>query len=266
MTRRMHITPAIGAAPLTLILGIATPIGFADDHEKPFAEAHIFFELNHTDGDLGIHAKIDGDPWNKLAIEDPRERRILFIKNKGRLGRQGLTEIFFESAEPAFDELTPDEFFRRFPEGEYEIEGVTLDGNELESEVEVSHVMPAPAQIYVNGISAAEGCDTPLEVPDADDDVEISWDPVTMSHPDLDGGGAAVQPPVPVTTHNYEVVVEIEDTPWKTTTILPPGAYSYEIPDEILELSDEVKFEVLVREDNYNQTAVESCFVIVEDE
>ena len=60
-------------------------------------------------------------------------------------GGQGLTEIFFESAEPPFDELAPQDFFRRFPEGVYDIEGVTLDGAELESEVRLSYIIPAAA-------------------------------------------------------------------------------------------------------------------------
>ena len=73
------------------------------------------------------------------------------LKFRGACGRQGLTEIFFESAEPTFDELSPEEFFRRFPEGDYEIEGITLEGEELESEVELTHVMPAPPEPTVNG-------------------------------------------------------------------------------------------------------------------
>ena len=42
---------------------------------------------------------------------------ILLLRASGRLARQGLTELFFESAEPPFDELPPTGFFRRFPEG-----------------------------------------------------------------------------------------------------------------------------------------------------
>ena len=80
----------------------------------PYDEANLFFELNNTDGDLGIHALIDGEAWKKLKIEDPRGRKMLDIRVKGRLKRQGLTEIFFESAEPTFDELDPQDFFRRF--------------------------------------------------------------------------------------------------------------------------------------------------------
>ncbi|GAG89896.1 unnamed protein product, partial [marine sediment metagenome] len=97
----------------------AAPISWSDydddEDEIAFSEAEIFFELNNTDGDLGVHALIDGDPWDHMEIEDPKERRMLNVRVSGRLRRQGLTEIFFESAEPTFDELTPKRFFRRFP-------------------------------------------------------------------------------------------------------------------------------------------------------
>ena len=45
-----------------------------------------------------------------------------------------------------------------------------------------------------------------------------------------------------------------------SNVILPPTTTSFEVPQEILALGDEVKFEVLVREASYNQTGVESCF------
>ena len=73
--------------------------------EIPFDVVNIFFELNNTDGDLGIHALIDGEPWRKIIMTDPNDRRMLVIRNRGRLAKQGLTELFFESAEPQFAEL-----------------------------------------------------------------------------------------------------------------------------------------------------------------
>ena len=249
---------------------------WADDNgedEIEFAEAYLFFELNNTDGDLGIHALIDGDAWKRLEIEDPNERRMLKVNVKGRLRKQGLTEFFFESAEPTFDELSPERFFRRFPEGEYEIEGISLEGDELESEVELTHVMPAPPVAYfmmknedgdIVPVPAAENCDAD-DLPEFEkgQTVVIYWDLVTGSHPDLGKDGD-------IEVHNYEVVVEIDDTPWKTSIILAPDATSFQVPSEILDLAEfeegeaEVKFEVLVRAESYNQTAVESCFVIVE--
>jgi hypothetical protein len=228
-----------------------------DDNEIPYAVADIYAELNHTDGDLGFHALIDGEPWKSLTIEDTRERRILSIRNRGRLRHQGLTELFFESAEPPFDELTPREFFKRFPEGTYEVEGRTLDNAELESEVEFSHLMPAPASdIYISGVPAAENCDVE-ELPEVTSPVTISWAPVTHSHPDMGRSGEAVE------VVKYQLVVEIEEpTPSVMSIDLPPDVTSIQIPTEITDLGEEFKFEILVKEESGNQTAVESCFEI----
>jgi hypothetical protein len=57
--------------------------------------AESFFEPNNTDGDLGIHSSIDGEPWTRLAIEGPNGREILDITLRSRLKRQGLTQLFF---------------------------------------------------------------------------------------------------------------------------------------------------------------------------
>jgi len=230
-----------------------------DDEELEFDEAFIFFELNNTDGDLGIHAKIDGDEWKKLKIEDSKGRSMLKIKVKGRLKKQGLTELFFESAEPIFDDLDPVDFFKRFPEGTYEIEAKTLEGEELESEVEVSHIMPAPpGGVNVNGMPAdvvGEECDnsaTSVSLP-----IIIDWEPVTMSHPDI---GTPEGGPVAVTIDSYEVVVEIdEDTP-VLSIVLPSHITEIAIPDAFITLTTEWKFEILAKLENGNATAVESCF------
>lgn len=36
-----------------------------------FEDAEIFIELNDTDGDLGLHASIDGGPWASLEVQAP---------------------------------------------------------------------------------------------------------------------------------------------------------------------------------------------------
>jgi hypothetical protein len=94
--------------------------------------------------------------------------------------------------------------------------------------------------------------------------VVIAWPAVTMSHPDL-----GVDPQVRVTIHNYEVVVEVEtDDEFASvfSVILPPDAREFTIPEEFISLGDEFKYEVLAREESFNQTAVESCFVLeIED-
>jgi len=263
--------PLCFLALLALVFSSATPMIWAHDDEIPFDEAHLFFELNNTDGDLGIHALIDGDAWKKLKIEDPNERNILTVKVGGRLKRQGLTEIFFESAEPTFDELSPSRFFRRFPAGIYEIEGKTLEGEELESEVLLTHVMPAPPEPTVNGLPMATVCDEDdpgFDITETTAPVTIAWPAVMTSHPDPNGGGAGVQPPVDVVIHNYEVVLEVEleingeEFTSVMHVVLPPGETSLTVPAEFIAQGDEFKYEVLAREESFNQTAVESCFIV----
>ncbi len=249
----------LGGLAVVALAAMSPPAlaGGDDDEEIPFSEAFIFFELNNTDGDLGIHAKIDGDAWKRLRIErDDNDRKLLDIRVRSKLRQQGLTELFFESAEPPFDELDPEVFFARFPEGQYDVEGITLDGEELESEMEITHLLPAPPEPSVNGQAAAEDCDAVLPVVDGDNDVVITWPAVTMSHPEL---GRTNEP---IEVLNYEIVAEIDETPFKVSAILPPDANSFVIPAEIIALGDEIKFEVLVRESSYNQTAVESCFEV----
>lgn len=230
----------------------------APAQEIPFSEARIFFELNDTDGDLGVHASIDGMPWKSLAIEDPYERRILSVTPSGRLRLQGMTQLFFESAEPSFDELDPADFFARFPEGWYEIEGITLEGEEMESRTRISHVLPAPPEnMRVNGIPAAEDCDAP-NLPLVRPPVTITWDPVTESHPELGKPGS-------VKVDRYQVFAEQRTpNPLKYNLDLPANQTRYKIAPELIAVGDaQYKFEVQVRATNGNQTALESCFNVL---
>jgi hypothetical protein len=181
---------------------------------------------------------------------------MLDVLVRGRLRRQGLTEIFFESAEPPFDELAPREFFKRFPEGVYDIGGITLDGQELDSEVRLSHVLAAPpANIRVASIPAAKNCDVePL--PSVSRPVTIDWDPVTRSHPRIGKSG-------PVTVDHYELIVEREEPKLLIFSVmLPPERTQFTVPAGFISLGDSFKFEIVVRATNGNQTAVESCFEV----
>jgi hypothetical protein len=264
---------AIGA--MTSVLILATSPALASNHryflgheeeqdeEIPYDEAKIFFELNDTDGDLGIHALIDGDAWRKLNIEDPYERSMMTVWVQGRLRRQGVTEIFFESAEPTFDELKPEAFFRRFPAGIYEVEGRTLDGEELESEALLTHVLPAPpGDVTINSQPARpeDGSDCEEdELPELSLPVVIEWNAVTDSHPDLGEAGD-------VEVIRYRAVAEAENEEEQVfvseVDVQPDeeiDRYSVTFSDEFFVDESEVKFEILVREETFNQTAVESC-------
>jgi hypothetical protein len=246
MTRR-NCPPAI--LIVLLLFGALLPL--AAQPPQRFSEAQLYLELNDTDGDLGIHASIDGGPWTHLEIEGPGERRLLDIISRGRMRAQGLTQLFFESAEPPFDELSPADFFARFPEGRYEIEGRAQDGSTVESTAVLSHVLAAPPEnIRLSGTLAAESCDSePL--PTVGAPVLIRWDPVTRSHPEIGRSGK-------IMLSRYQLFVEGEDV--NLSLDLPPTVTQFEIPAGVTDLGTEFKFEIIVRTDAGNNTAIESCF------
>ena len=252
MTTNKKIMTVLASA---LLVGIAPAVS-AGGGELPFGEAELFFELNDTDGDLGLHALIDGDPWKLLEIEGPSENTLLSVLPEGSLGRHGMTELAFESAEPPFDELPPAAFFRRFPAGLYEVSGITVEGKELESTVKLSHVMPAPVDnIRVSGKAAAEDCDAAL--PRVGKPVIIDWDPVKTSHPDIGKPGV-------VHIQKYQVFVELETFPYSKFSLeLPPHITRFAVPKELLRLGRDLEFEIIARATNHNQTAIESCFILL---
>jgi hypothetical protein len=240
-----------------------------DEEELEFEEAGLFFELNHTDGDLGLQGFVDGEAWKRLEIAGPESRNeaveepvLMSIWLRNALRRQGLTEFSFESEEPGFDELTPAQFFRRFPQGLYEIEGITLEGDEVEAEIRLSHVMAGPpSTITVNGQPQAPNCDSD-ELPEVSGPVTIDWSPVTLSHPTIG------TPNVAVRVQEYLFVGEIErDTVPEEITlevVLPRNVTQFTLPTEFTRLSPdgEVKYEIITKLRNGNLTAVESCFEI----
>ncbi len=295
---------AIAVAALT-----APTLAAADHDEIDLDEAQLYFELNDTDGDLGIHGKADGEAWKRMKIEAPNERNMLDIRVTSRLRRQGLTELFFESAEPTFDELDPEVFFRRFPEGVYEWEGYTLDYLELEGEVFLSHIIPeAPVVVSVGGEDENPGFELDEgelskvcweEVGSLGEDIVIQWEHVDESHYDK-WSNPANEPlenevKIPLGASGeiedviyYEFVAEIDDTDYKSSSIIAPAAgefNSWTIPAEFIALAEpdedgirEIKFEIIVRvesgegEDDDgelvdsrpgNQSAVEDCFEIL---
>lgn len=217
------------------------------------SEAELFLELNDTDGDLGIHASIDGGPYTRLELDDPSDRTLLTVTAAGRLARQGLTQLFLESAEPSFDELAPAEFFRRFPEGSYEIEATSAAGEEFGARVRLSHVLAAPVDgVTVAGVPAAEDCDDP-NLPVVSEPVLIDWQPVTRSHPELGRSGR-------VQIVRYQFFVERPGA--KLAVDLPPDVTEFLVPPDVLALGDAFKFEIIARTSTGNNTAIENCFLL----
>ena len=88
---------------------------------------------------------------------------------KGNLGSLGLTELFFESNEPSFDEQSLEGFLEPFPEGTGFFSGRTVDGERLDGSAVFTHAIPAGPVL----VSPAEG---PVQDPAH---VVVDGDPVT---------------------------------------------------------------------------------------
>ena len=66
----------------------------------------------------------------------------------------------------------------------------------------------------------------------------------------------------------YQVVVEVEtdtEQELESSVIVSSETTSVEVPTAFTDLDDDgqYKFEILAREESFNQTAVESCFIVM---
>jgi hypothetical protein len=226
-----------GLLSLTITSGSAAPADAAVELD----EAEVFIEWNSTDTDFGIHFFWDGEPWKRMTVRNEKGQVALEVAAQKNVKAQGLTEGFFESAEPPASELSMDEFLARFPEGTYEFRGRTLDGKRLEGDAEFTHTLPAPP----TNLSPAVGAVV------SHLGFIASFDPVTL---DVHGN--------PLTVAFYEVVVEKEnDEPILQvfSVILRPTQTSVLVPREFLEPDTEYKLEVIAEAEGGNRTITESA-------
>lgn len=201
---------------------------------KGFEIARIYIEYNESANDLGFHVSLDGEDWETLEIRDPRGTVIFDVDSGGGYTDLGLTELFFEGAEPTLTDFPVDQLLARFPERRYRFGASLAGGGRLSSTATLSHTVPAGPQVSTriqNGV------------------ITIRWTPVTTS--------AAILPGRPVTIVGYQVLVD----PFQVT--LPATATQVTLPPEFAaSLSAGAHpFEVLAIEASGNQTITEGSFV-----
>jgi hypothetical protein len=216
---------------------------FEDEPEEDlirFEQAKLLIEHNATDEDTGFQAFVDGEPWNDLSLAGPDGRKLLRIKGQSGLAALGLTELFFETNEPENAEVPIDSLLEMMPEGEYELEGRSVDGIRMTGAAVLTHAIPEGPQI----LSPAD------EAMVSPDRLVVRWSPVTHS---LSG--------TPVTIAAYQVIVEKDAPPHPNafahialSVHLPPSITSVTVPREFLEPGTSYKLEVFAIEESGNQT------------
>jgi hypothetical protein len=218
---------ALGAA---ILLG-----GGAGAQGNGFDIARLFIEFNESGNDLGFHVFLDGEDWKELTIVNPAGREIFEVEGSGGYAKLGLTELFFEGAEPNLDDVPLSVLLGMFPEGRYRFQGVTTSGERLTSTARLSHAIP-------RGPVVSALVD--------DEDVIIQWEGVTRPPRGF--------PNRVIEIVGYQVIVG------SFQVTLPAGARQVELPDEFVAALEqgEHDFEVLAIDRSGNQSITEGTFEI----
>lgn len=208
------------------------------------SDARLKFEINATDRDGGIQVFVDAEQWRRMSIFDPTGRRIFQTTTEGRMGMQGGTELFLESAEPTFERLPLAKLLERFPAGIYTFRGTGLGGKRYVGSARLGHALPDGPEL----VSPLEGA-----APQDPRRTVLRWKRVTAP-----AGSRIVA---------YQVLVVQPETglaavPKLTLDVtLPPTATSLAVPPEFLRRGVEYEWEVLAIERGGNQTLSSSTFV-----
>lgn len=264
--------PTVVQAQSRMFCGVLWP---CEGEPEEFDEAFVLIEINATDGDAGFHAKFDGGPWAEVMMMDADGGVIFEESAAGGLVDQGLTENFFESAEPLCqadpeepeeEVVTLAEFLGRFPQGNYTFSGQTVEGDFIMGVAEFTYDIPAAPDIgATEDAFFAEG-----------EPVVINWGPGDdlgeKCHDQSLIDAGTIADPADVEVVRWELVVEPDDEeaadPLRVFSIqTPPGQTSMMVPAGFFTqyLADGYnifKFEVGAREESGNQTFSEGTFEI----
>jgi hypothetical protein len=237
-------------------------LGSAAAEEAEISEKWVRIEINATDGDAGFQGMGDADGWTTMSIRrnDPDRHLLYKVRGFSGVADQGLTENFFESAEPDCEEQPLDVFLDRFPAGEHLFRVKTQDEEILEGSSFLTHALPgAPENLAPTGGGI-----------DETQPVVISWTAGTTLG-NCPPGGADVPAPGSVPLFGYEVVVEREEPEplLKYTVQVDASQTSVSLPPQFVQQEGIYKYEVVAiesrldeddEEEKGNQTISEAFF------
>jgi len=215
----------------------------------PLKEAKLIIEHNATDHDTGFQGAIDSEGWRRLDVRGPGGY-VLTLEARGTLRDLGVTELFFETVEPANDDVPIEEMLARLPEGEYTIEGPAIEDGVMVGRTQgtalLTHVIPAGPVL----VAPAEGAVVPAGP------LQVRWNPVTTT---LTGDSVDIIA--------YQLIIEKDAPPhphmigtFGLSMYLPPTTTSIDVPSGFLEPATAYDWEVLAIEESGNQTLSSRSF------
>ncbi len=212
-------------------------------------EAKLIIEHNATAGDTGFQGFIDSEGWQRLDVKNPNGDVVLTFEGQNTLADLGVTELFFETVEPANADVPIEEVLAKMPAGNYTISGPSMENGESSGLTSgtalLTHTIPAGPQLL-----------TPTQGATVADDLVVSWNPVTRT---IQGG--------PVDIIAYQLIIEKDGEPDPNmigkiglSMYLPATTTSITVPGEVLEPGTNYLWEVLAIEASGNQTLSSSEF------
>jgi hypothetical protein len=217
--------------------------------EIPLKEAKLNIEHNATDEDTGFQGFIDSEGWRRLDISGPHGQ-VLAFEGKGSLAELGLTELFFETVEPANADTPIEQILAKLPEGNYTIAGSAQENGESLGQTSgtalLTHDLPAGPEL----VSPEEDSTVPTR------GVVARWKPVSRT---ITGE--------PVKIVAYQLIIEKDVDPhphligkFGLSMYLPPSVTSIPVPNGFLEPRTAYNWEVLAIERSGNQTLSSASF------
>ncbi len=218
----------------------------------PLKEAKLNIEHNAKDNDTGFQGFIDSEGWKWITVTGP-DGKVLEFEGKKKLGKLGLTELFFETVEPANADVPIDEVLKTLPEGNYVFKGSAIEvGEKMGTTIGtalLTHDIPEGPVL----LTPAEDAEVPVE------DLLVSWSPVDKT---IDGSD--------VNIIAYQLIIEKDEAPHPhmigkmgLSMYLPDTVTQITIPSEFFEPGTAYKWEVLAIEESGNQTLMSSQFSTV---
>ncbi len=215
----------------------------------PLKEAKLNIEHNATDKDTGFQGAIDSEGWRRLDVRGPGGQ-VLTFEGRGTLAKLGVTELFFETVEPANADVPIDEMLAQLPEGNYTIAGPAQENGKSLGRTSgtawLTHDIPAGPKL----VSPAEGSAVPVR------GVVARWQPVSKT---ITGE--------PVTIIAYQLIIEKDVEPHRhmigklgLSMYLPRTVTSIAVPNGFLQPHTKYKWEVLAIERSGNQTLSSGAF------
>jgi hypothetical protein len=219
----------------------------------PLTESKLIIENNAKDKDTGFQGFIDSEQgWERITVTDPDGKKVLDFRPEGDLGKLGLTELFFETAEPENKDVSISELLKTMPEGNYTFKGFTSQSSEeqgtLIGTATFSHDIPKAPAI----LSPDEDAVLPK-----DKDLHVSWSSVDKN---IDGSDATI------IAYQLTIEKDVEEPEphmigtFGFTMNLPPSVTQLTIPKEVFEPGSDYSLEVLAIEENGNQSINSTSF------